>query len=188
MSGSVFISEVGSRTLAKLQEQECQHTLFYVFFFHVSFPRLLKTSLILLPSIFSEFGQLLASSVCAQLSLLHQTLAHQQCLQWLNSLPVRSTVECFAVAANLITAPLRPGKPCLWPPEHQLSVYISASVHQFNTLHIRCNTDTPCVLSLCWTALCSVTMRVCKYPCVHAHMLPWSLSLFKWCHLYYIQL
>lgn len=45
MSGSVFISEVGSRTLAKLQEQECQHMLFYVFFFPCVISKAIKNKL-----------------------------------------------------------------------------------------------------------------------------------------------
>ena len=65
-------SEAGSRILAKLQEQGCPHMFFYIFS-HMSFPKLLKPSLILFASIFSQFGQFLATSTCAQLSLASHT-------------------------------------------------------------------------------------------------------------------
>lgn len=65
-------SEAGSRILAKLQEQGCPHMFFYIFS-HMSFPKLLKPSLISLPSIFSQFGQFLATGICAQLALASRT-------------------------------------------------------------------------------------------------------------------
>lgn len=67
--------ELGSRILAKLQEQRCPHMFFYLFSPYV-ISKILKTKLNFTAFhlfVFSQSGLFLATTICAQLSLASQT-------------------------------------------------------------------------------------------------------------------